>query len=183
MQVLDQTKQKMQAALEHLKAELKSIRTDRANPHMLDGVMVDVYGSPMRLRDIATVTTPESRQLLISPFDGKNSASIGKALEKANLGISPIVEGNAVRIKIPPMDTSVRSKMVEMCHKKREESKVGVRNIRRDANELIKKLKSSGDLTEDEQKKLEKQIQDLTDRSCKEADDLAAVKEKEVTTV
>lgn len=183
MSILDQTKNKMAAAIEHLKLELKGIRTSRANPAMLDGVSVEVYGSPMRLKDIASVTTPEPRLLLITPFDQQNSSAIGKAIEKANLGVMPIVDANVVRIKIPPMDESMRKEMVKQCHKRREDAKVSLRNCRRDANEALRKQKNDGDIPEDMLKKLEKQVQELTDKYCKEADELSAKKEVEVSTI
>ncbi|MGZ3632868.1 MAG: ribosome-recycling factor, partial [Parachlamydiaceae bacterium] len=108
MDIIDQTKTKMTAALEHLRNELKTVRTGRANPAMLDGIMVEVYGSPMRLKEVASITAPEARMLLITPFDSKNAALIGKAIERANLGVMPIVDGNVVRIKIAQMDESMR---------------------------------------------------------------------------
>jgi ribosome recycling factor len=183
MSILDQTKAKMLAAIEHLKNELKSIRTSRANPAMLDQIMVDVYGSPMRVKDIASITSPEPRQLLITPFDTNNKGAISKAIERANLGFMPMVDGNVVRIKIPPMDESMRKEMIKMCGKKCEEAKVSIRNERRHSNELAKKQKSDGLIAEDEMKKLEKLIQEMTDKFCKEAEDLAQKKEKEVSTI
>ncbi len=183
MDVAAQTKSKMNGALEHLKNELKSIRTGRANPAMLDHVMVEVYGSPMRLKDIASITTPEARLLLITPFDTKNASVIGKAIEKANLGVMPIVDGNLVRIKIGQMDENMRKSMIKQCYKMLEEAKIAIRNIRRDGNELVRKQKNEGILAEDQMKKMEKKIQELTDETCKEADDLCAKKEKEVSTI
>lgn len=183
MNILDQAKSKMAAALEHLKNELKSIRTNRANPSMLDGVSVEVYGSTMRIKEVANVTSPEARLLLITPFDPSTTNAIGKSIEKANLGFMPIVDGNAIRIKIPSMDENARKEMVKQCHKKKEEAKISIRNIRRECNEAAKKQKADGDLPEDALKKLEKTIQELTDKSCKEADELAEKKEKEVTTI
>src|SRR5262249_5243225 len=120
---LDQTKSKMVAAIEHLKHELNSIRTGRANPGMLDHVTVEVYGSQMRIKELASITTPEPRQLLITPFDRSHASAIGKAIEKANLGFMPIVDGNAVRIKIPAMDENMRKEMVKLCFKRLEEVK------------------------------------------------------------
>lgn len=180
MGVPEDTKSKMATAIEHLKAELKGIRTGKANPGMLDTVAVEVYGASMRIKDLASVTAPEMRQLLITPFDPQNVHPIAKAIEKANLGLQPIVDGHSVRIKIPPMDEALRKEMVKICHKKREDAKISVRNIRRDANELIRKLKNEGHIPEDMLKKLEKEIQELTDKYCKESDDLAGLKEKEV---
>lgn len=183
MNILDQAKSKMAAALEHLKNELKSIRTNRANASMLDGIFVEVYGSTMRIKEVANVTTPEARLIHITPFDPSTTNAIGKSIEKANLGFMPIVDGNAIRIKIPQMDENSRKEMVKQCHKRKEEAKISIRNIRRECNEAAKKQKIDGNITEDVLKKLEKTVQELTDKSCKDADELAEKKEKEVTTI
>lgn len=178
-----ETENKMRGAVEHLVEELKNIRTGRANPGMVEGLLVEVYGSKMRLRDVANITTPENRQLLITPYDASNAALIGKAIEIANLGIQPIVDGNAVRLNIPPMDESIRKEMVKLCHEKKEHAKVSIRNARREGNDTIRKQKADGELPEDQMKRLEKEIQELTDKYCKQADEIATEKEKEVTTV
>lgn len=183
MSIKNQVKEKMQVALDHLKEDLKSLRTGRANPAILDSVMVEVYGTQMRLKDLSSISVPEPRQLLITPFDNNNAPSIGQSIEKANLGLQPIVDGNAVRINVPPMDEGVRKDMVKQCNKKKEDGKVSVRNVRREYNETIKKQKSSGDLSEDEMKRLEKDIQELTDQFCKDIDEFAANKEKEIMTI
>lgn len=183
MSIPDQAKTKMAAALEHFKNELKNIRTGRANPGMVEHVMVEVYGSPMRLKDVASITVPESRQLLITPFDPQNASTIGKAIEKSNIGFMPIVDGNTVRIKIPPMTEELRKKMAKICHDEREKAKVSIRNIRRDANEVVRKQKTDSEITEDLMKKFEKNIQELTDKFCREADELCEKKEKEISTI
>ncbi|MGZ3732478.1 MAG: ribosome recycling factor [Parachlamydiaceae bacterium] len=183
MDIIDQTKTKMTAALEHLRNELKTVRTGRANPAMLDGIMVEVYGSPMRLKEVASITAPEARMLLITPFDSKNAALIGKAIERANLGVMPIVDGNVVRIKIAQMDESMRKSMIKQCYKFLEDAKIAIRNIRRDSNETVRKQKSENVIAEDLMKKLEKSIQELTDKFCKEADEICAKKEKEVSSI
>lgn len=183
MSVVEQTKAKMTAAIEHFKNDLKNIRTGRANPGMVEHVMVDVYGSSMRLKDLASITVPESRQLLITPFDPQNTSMVGKAIEKANIGFMPIVDGNMVRIKIPPMTEELRKKMAKICHEESEKTKVSIRNIRRDANESVRKQKADGEIAEDVMKKLEKNIQELTDKFCREADDLSEKKEKEISTI
>lgn len=180
MDVIEQTKSKMRAAVEHLKTELKSIRTGRANPAMVDSIQVEIYGSNMRIKEVASISTPESKQLLIVPFDPKTAGFISKAIEKANIGIMPILDGNSVRLKIPPMDENLRKQMVKVCHTKREEAKVSIRNVRRDSNDLLKKQKQEGHIPEDQLKKQEKTIQELTDTFCKESDDLAKQKEDEV---
>jgi ribosome recycling factor len=183
MSITDQTKAKMQAAIEHYKQELKSLRTGRASPAILDGVMVEVYGAVVKLKEVASVSAPEPRQLLITPFDRSTASAISKGIEKANLNLLPITEGGIVRINIPPMDESTRKEMVKIGKKKGEEAKVGIREIRRKNNELVRKQKADGDITEDVMKKQEKAIQDFTDQFCKEVDDLMAVKEKEIMTV
>lgn len=183
MNIVDQTKAKMAAAIEHFKSELKNIRTGRANSGMVEHVMVEVYGSNMRLKDIASISVPDARQLLITPFDPKNASLIGKGIEKANIGFMPIVDGNAVRIKIPPMTEDIRKKMAKQCHEEREKAKVTIRNIRRDGNEAVRKQKADGEVPEDVMKKTEKNIQELTDKFCREADDLSEKKEKEIMTV
>lgn len=183
MSVLDQAKAKMAAAIEHHKEELKSIRTGRANPGLLDHVTVEVYGAQMRIKELASITTPEPRQLLITPFDANNKGAISKAIEKANLGMNPFVDGNNVRLKIPEMDEKMRKDMIKLSQKRAEEAKVGIRNIRRDANELIRKQKADGLIAEDEMKKQEKHIQDITDKHCKEVDDITSKKEKEISTI
>jgi ribosome recycling factor len=182
MDIIEQTKAKMKAALEHLMNELKNIRTGRANPGMLDSVFVDIYGALTPIKNVATINAPEPRMLLITPFD-KNAGAIGKAIEKANIGLLPIVDGNVVRVRIPQMDDNVRKEMIKLCHKRCEEAKVSIRTVRRDSNEVARKQKTDGTIAEDLMKKLEKNIQDLTDKFCKEADDIASKKEKEVSTI
>lgn len=183
MNLTDQTKAKMTAAIEHLKTELKSIRTGRANTGMFDGVTVEIYGTQMRIKDLASITAPEARQLLITPFDTSTVGTIGKAIERANLGVMPIVDGNVVRIKIPPMDENMRKEMVKLCHKKREDAKISIRNIRGDANKIARKQKADGEIAEDLLKSLEKHIQELTDKFCLEADSLSEKKEREVSVI
>lgn len=178
-----EAKEKMGHVIDHYKEELKHIRTGKANTGMLDHVFVSVYGSDMRLRDIAQITTPEPRMILITPFDRSNSSAIGKAIEKANLGVNPIVDGNVVRLVIPPMDEAARKEMVKLVHKRKEDCKVGIRNVRRDLNEKVRKQKADGMIQEDQLKKMEKDIQEETDNFCKMADELAAAKEKEVMTI
>lgn len=183
MSIADEAEKNMQAAIEHLKIELKNIRTGHANVGMLDPVQVEVYGAKMRLRDVANVTAPEARQLLITPYDPSAAAAIAKGIEAANLGFQVIHDGNVVRINIPPMDEAMRKEMAKQCKGKAEEAKISVRNARRDANETVKKQKADGDIPEDLMKKIEKDVQALTDKYCKDADELCKVKEQEVMAV
>jgi ribosome recycling factor len=183
MSIENQVKQGMQHVLDHLKGELKSLRTSRANAGMLDSVHAEVYGSRMRLKELANITVPESRQLLVTPFDPSTVNAIAKGIESANLNLQPIVDGHIIRINIPPMDESVRKEIVKVCKKKAEEAKVAIREVRRKSNELIRKQKADGIIPEDTMKKLEKTVQDLTDKFCKDADTLCAEKEKEVLAI
>ncbi len=183
MSIEGEAKQKMNEGLEHFKNELKNLRSGRASPGMLDNVSVEVYGTQMRIRDLASVTAPEARQLLITPFDPQTAGHISKGIEKANLNIQPLLEGNLIRINIPPMDEGMRKEIVKQGKRKAEDAKIAVREVRRKCNEQIRKEKSDSLITEDEMKKGEKDIQELTDKHCKEVDELFTAKEKEILTV
>ncbi len=180
MTVKDQTKQSMEGALEHLNKELGNLRTGRANPGMLDGVEVEVYGAKMRIRDLANVTTPEARQILISPYDAQTAGPIAKGIEKANLGVQAILEEGVVRVPIPPMDEQQRRDTVKFAKKKAEEAKVAVREARRRGNEQVD---GDSDITEDDKHRQKKHIQDLTDQYCKKVDETFDRKEKEIMSV
>ncbi len=180
---LGETKSKMAQAVTHFKEELSHIRTGRADPTMLQHVRVEVYGTQMRLNDLASVTTPDPRQLLITAYDINNLGAIRKGIEKANLNLQPQIDGNIIRINIAEMDESVRKEMVKQAKKKGEEAKVSIRNARRDENEQLKKMKSSGEIAEDIQKKHENEIQKLTDQFCKEVDEICSRKEKEILVI
>jgi ribosome recycling factor len=182
MSIQEETQKKMQQALDFLKAELKGIRTGKANPALLDSIRVDVYGSKMAIKDVASISCPEPRQLLVTPFDRSNVGAISKAIEQAELGVRPIAEADKVRIPIPPMDEAVRKKMAKACHDKCEEVKIRIRDARRAGNDEAKKQKDSG-LSEDEIKVLEKKIQTLTDDFCKQAEEISKAKEKEISTI
>jgi ribosome recycling factor len=179
----NQVKAAMQAALEHLKQELKSLRTGRANSSVLDHVHVDVYGSKMNLKTLANVTVPESRQIVVTPFDVSTLHAIAKGIEAANLGIHPMIDGKIIRLNVPPMDETIRKQIAKQCKELGEKAKIAMRDIRRKFNELVRKQKVDSVITEDLMKKSEKTIQDLTDRFCKDCDSICAEKEKEIMTV
>lgn len=181
--IIDLAKTKMTAAIEHYKEELRGIRTGKANPGMVENVPVEIYGGTMRVKELGSIATPEPRQIVISPFDPTTKGTISKAIEKANLGFNPAVDGNVIRINIPQMDENMRKEMVKLCHKRREDTKVRIREARREANEIARTGKTNGTLAEDEVNRLEKQIQKLTDDYCKESDDLADKKEKEIAAI
>lgn len=173
----------MQLSLEHLKQELKTLRTGRANAGMLDKVQVEMHGTRMPLKAVANVAVQESRQLLVTPFDPGSVHAIAKGIEAANLGIQPRVEGKLVRIPIPPPDEAMRKSIARQCKEFGEKAKVSLREVRRKFNDQVRKEKSSGDIAEDQMKKTEKLIQELTDRFCKEVDQACSEKEKEILTI
>lgn len=181
MDMMKQAESKMKAAVEHLKQELKSLRTGRANPAMLDNLQVEVYGTPMRLRDIANITASESRQLLVTLFDRSNAPAAEKAIQ--NFGFQARRDGASIRVDIPPMDQNMRKEMVKQAHQMREAAKVSARHVRRDAKTLLDQLKTAGKIGEDEVNRHEKQLQKATDDACKEIDQLVAEKEKEISTI
>ncbi len=183
MDIVTDTEKNMAQSKDHLHEELKHIRTGRADPQMLNSVKVEAYGSSMRLKELATITSPEPRQILVTPFDSQNLGAIRKGIETANLNINPIVDGNLIRLNVPPMDQSMRADMVKLAKKKGEDTKISIRNTRRDGNEALKKLKGSGELPEDLVKKGENDIQKLTDRFCKEIDEIISCKEKDILAI
>lgn len=183
MSVEAQVKSAMQASLDHLKQELKALRTGRANAAILDRVLVEIYGSPTPLKNVANVSVPEPRQILVQPFDPSTVNAIAKGIEAAKLGINPKVDGKCVRLNVPPMDESMRKQIAKQCKEIGEKAKIAMRDIRRKFNELVRKQKTDGLIPEDMVKKLEKAIQDLTDKFCKDVETACADKEKEIMTV
>lgn len=183
MSIVKDTENKMKNAIEHFKVDLKNLRTGRANPGVLEGVTVDLYGSHMRLKDVAQVSVADSRQLLVSPYDPQSVSAIAKGIEKANLNLMPIVDGHLVRVPVPPLTEEIRKETVKVGKKKAEEVKIQLRDIRRKANDTVKKQKTDNEISEDMVKKLEKQVQELTDKFCKEVDTLFAQKEKDIMEV
>jgi len=178
-----QIKAAMQAVLDHLKGELRSLRTGRANSAMLDKVQVEVYGNHMPIKNLASVTVPESRQILISPFDAGSIHAIAKAIDATNIGLHAVVDGKVVRVHVPPMDETIRKQIAKQCKELGEKSKIAMRDVRRKYNELVRKQKVDGVIPEDLMKKYEKTVQDLTERFCKDIDAVCAEKEKEIMTV
>ena len=175
--------EKMQKSIESLEREYNSIRAGRANPHVLDKIKVDYYGTPTPLQQVANISVPEPRMILIQPWEKKLIKDIEKAILTSDLGINPNNDGSAVRLIFPELTEERRKDLAKDVKKKGEGAKVAVRNIRRDANDLLKKLEKGGEITEDELKMAEKDLQKLTDDSCKELDKLLENKEKELLSV
>ena len=166
-----------------LKEELNTVRAGRANPALLDKVMVEYYGTPTPLKSLANVTTPDPRTLMISPFDAKSIGDIEKAINVANIGINPTNDGKCVRLVIPPVTEERRKELTKTVKKMGEDAKVAVRNIRRDANDELKKQEKGGELTEDDLKKSLDDVQKATDKAIKDIDTICAEKEKEIMEV
>lgn len=173
------TQARMKKVIEHTSKELSGIHTGKATPSMVEGVMVEAYGSQMRLKECAAITTPDPRMIMIQPWDASLSKHIEKAIQVANLGFNPVVDGKNVRIPLPEMSRERRQEFVKVAHKIAEDGKVSTRNVRRDVIEALKKAK----LPEDETKRLEKEIQTFTDKTIKDIEALAAAKEKELLSV
>ena len=166
-----------------LKEELATVRAGRANAALVDKVMVDYYGTPTPLKALANISVPEPRTLLITPFDPKSIHEIEKAINVANIGINPVNDGKVVRLQIPQVTEERRKELTKTVKKMGEDTKVAVRNLRRDANDKVKKLEKAGEYTEDDVKETLDEIQKLTDKSIKEIDDIVADKEKEIMEV
>ncbi|MDF2840916.1 MAG: ribosome recycling factor [Clostridia bacterium] len=175
--------EKMDKTLQVLKHEYASIRAGRANPALLDRIHVEYYGSDTPLNQLASVTAPEARVLNISPWDSKSIPAIEKAIQKSDLGMNPSNDGKIIRLVVPQLTEERRKDLVKLLKKQAEEAKVAVRNIRRDANDSLKKHKKDGDITEDELKKSEEDTQKITDKYIKEIDKTAEAKEKEIMEV
>ncbi len=182
-EVIEAAKEKMQKTNGVFQAELRSIRAGRANPQLLDRVMVDYYGSPTPLPQMANVSSPEPRMLLINVWDAKALPLVEKAIQKSDLGLNPANDGKVIRLVVPELTEERRRDLSKMVHKSAEEAKIALRSIRRDAMEHIKKLQKDGKITEDDQTKAEKKMQEATDDAVKTIDDLAAKKDKEIMEV
>ena len=180
---------KMKKSIDSVAADFASVRAGRANASVLDRIMVDYYGSPTPIQQIAAISSPDARTLLISPWDKTAVKSIEKAIQNSDLGINPQNDGASIRLSFPQLTEERRKELVKQIHKYAENGKVAIRNIRRDAMEkfksmeAFKKKEKASEITEDDLKQAEKDLQKLTDDSCKELDALLAKKEKELMAV
>ncbi len=177
---LTQTKEAMNKALEHCKSQISKVRTGRATASLLDGVRVDYYGTPTPISQIAGISTPDARTIVVQPFDRTTLSAIDKAIQVAALGFNPQNDGTILRIPVPPLTEERRKEFVKMCKKHAEDGKIAIRNIRRDQIETLKKAEKNKEFAEDERKKGEDEIQKLTDNFIKDIDNLLAVKEKDL---
>ena len=171
---------RMGKALDHLEEEFGAVRAGRANPKVLDRITVEYYGSETALNGVATISSPDARTLVISPWDTKLLKDIQKAIQISDLGINPQNDGRVIRLVFPQLTEERRKDLVKQVKKYAEDAKVAMRNIRRDGMDYVKKLKKNSEITEDDQKKAEKDLQDMLDKMIKKVDDVTAAKEKEL---
>ena len=175
--------EKTEKAVEHTAHEFAAVNTGKANPAMVEGITVEAYGSQMALREMAAITTPDARTIAVQPWDKSVIKDVEKAILTANIGITPAVMGDVIRLPLPELTGERRQELVKLVSKQAEEGRVAVRNARREAMDALKKLQKDGEITEDDLKRDEKEIQTQTDDTIKKINELFAAKEKDLTTV
>ena len=175
--------EKMQKTIDHLESEFGAIRAGRANPHVLDKVKVDYYGSPTPIQQVGNLSVPEPRIIVIQPWEKSLLKEIEKAIQMSDIGINPTNDGSVIRLVFPELTEERRKELVKDVKKKGEADKVAIRNIRRDGNDAFKKLSKTDDVSEDEIKQLEDELQKLTDKYVKKVDEMVEAKSKEILTV
>jgi ribosome recycling factor len=182
-EITKDAKDSMDKAIDALKKQLVAIRTGRANPSMLDNVRVNYYDTPTPLNQVATVSAQDARMLVIKPFEKRIIKDIEKAIVEANLGFNPTNDGDFIRVPMPPLSTERRKEYVKLAKSKCEDTKVAIRAVRRDANEMLKEAEKVGSITQDDEKRGLKTIQDSTDLYSKKVDEMLAKKEQEIMEV
>lgn len=180
---INEVEKRMRASIDALKRELSGLRTGRASANLLDPVQVMVYGSRMPLNQVATVSVPEPRMISVQVWDRSNVTAVDKGIREANLGLNPIIDGQILRLPIPTLTTDRRQELVKLAHKYAEQSKVAVRNVRREAMDLLKKLEKDGKMSQDDHRGHSEKVQELTDRIIKEIDATLVTKEAEIQKV
>ena len=181
--VINTAKEKMKKSCEVYEREMMSLRAGRANPQLLDRIMVDYYGTPTPINQIGNISSPEPRLLVIAPWEAKMIPQVEKAIQKSDLGLNPSNDGKLIRLVFPELNEERRKDLTKVASKGAEDTKVAIRSIRRDAIEQIKKLKKNSEITEDDQRDAEEDMQKLTDKAVKEVDEIYAKKEKEIMEV
>jgi len=180
---INEIEKRMRASLDALKRELSGLRTGRASANLLDPVQVMVYGSRMPLNQVATVSVPEPRMISVQVWDRGNVMAVDKGIREANLGLNPIIDGQVLRLPIPMLTADRRQELAKLAHKYAEQSKVAVRNARRDAMDVLKKLEKDGKMSQDDHRGNSDKVQELTDRIIKEVDAILVTKEAEIQKV
>lgn len=179
-QTLENCESQMKRAMEHAAHDFSTLHTGKANPSMVEGIQIEAYGSSMKIRDVAAITTPDSRTIMIQPWDKSVINDVKKGIETANLGFNPSVDSSVIRINIPELSKERRQELVRLCHNMAEEGRVGIRAARQEAMGLLKKAKDSKELSEDDLKIYEKEVQKLTDQYTAEIASLVERKEQEL---
>ena len=182
-QVFEKATTKLEKCLDSLERDFSTVRAGRANPNVLNNVLVDYYGTPTPLNQMAAVSVPEPRMLVVQPWDASALGDIEKAINVADIGINPQNDGKVIRLTFPQLTEEHRKTLVKDISKRGEEAKVAVRNVRRDVMDDIKKLKKDNEITEDEQKDGEKKLQDITDKYVKQVDEMTKKKETEILSI
>jgi len=182
-QVYASAEDRMKKAVEALKRELATLRTGRASPALVEKVQVEAYGATMPLNAVATISVPEPRLIVIQPWDRKMIPSIEKALQKSDIGLTPTSDGTVVRLVIPPLNEERRRDLVKVVHKRAEEARVAVRNIRRDAVDELKRREKAREISEDEARRAQERLQKLTDQYIGQVDEVSRRKEEEILEV
>lgn len=180
--VLEDTRNKMEKSIAHLENELIKIRAGKANPHMLDGIMISYYGVQTPLNQVSNIGTPDPRTLAIQPWDRSMIETIEKAIMQANIGLNPVNNGEVIRINVPPLTEERRIDLVKQVKNEGENTKIGIRSARRDANEELKKMKKEG-LAEDAERSAQDEVQKLTDEFIEQIDKILEAKEKDIMTI
>ena len=181
--VLDTAKEKMKKSCAVYEQNLMGLRAGRANPQLLDRILVDYYGTPTPINQIGNISSPEPRPLVIAPWEAKMIPQVEKAIQKSDLGLNPSNDGKIIRLVFPELNEERRKELTKVASKGAEETKVAIRSIRRDAIEQIKKLKKNSEITEDDQRDAEEDMQKITDKAIKDVDEIYAKKEKEIMEV
>jgi ribosome recycling factor len=178
--IVNEARSKMKATLHVFEEELHGMRSGRASPSLVDRLMVDYYGQPTELRQLANISTPEAMQILIRPYDKSAVKSIEKAIQQSDIGINPNTDGDVIRLNTPPLTRERRQDLVKFLHKRMEESRVAIRNIRRGANDDLKEFEKEKLISEDEQKRGEDEVQKLTDQFISQIEEIGKKKEKDI---
>jgi ribosome recycling factor len=183
IQIIADMERRMNAALEDLDKDLGSLRTGRAAPSLLDKVLVDYHGSPLPLNQLGSVSAPDARQIVVTPWDKAATSAIANAISKSDLGVQAVADGPQVRVSIPSLNEERRKEMVKLAGKKTEDHKVAIRNVRRTANDALKKMEKDGELTKDDLQRHEADVQKITDRFIADAEKMRASKEIDILDV
>ncbi|MEW8977261.1 MAG: ribosome recycling factor [Symbiobacterium sp.] len=182
-EIIKDAEERMKKAVELFRQDLAGMRAGRATPALLEKVRVEAYGSPVPVNNVATIEVPDPRTLVIKPWDRSLIKAIERAINASDLGLTPVNDGVVIRLNVPPMTEERRKELVKVVHKRTEEQRVAIRNIRRDANDQIKKMEKDKAISEDESRRAQDEVQKLTDRYIKESEQVMAAKEKEIMEV